>query len=195
MLITPLPRPKIPPYSFFEPIGVEPKDWMTSTEFLLGMLKKLNDTIIQTNSNTKFIDDYTGKIEELESAMANLQQQMVDFEASTTQTIEREFLRIKSELEALVATALNQAFAYTDATASRLESEIEAISVGQIQVFDSSTGQMEDLQTVINHLFNMTRDDALTATEYGELDLTATAYDAYELTASQYDNNGKSLLV
>ena len=195
MLITPLPRPKIPPYSFFEPIGVEPKDWMTSTEFLLGMLKKLNDTIIQTNSNTKFIDDYTGKIEELESSMANLQQQMVDFEASTTQTIEREFLRIKSELEALVATALNQAFAYTDATASRLESEIEAISVGQIQVFDSSTGQMEDLQTVINHLFNMTRDDALTATEYGELDLTATAYDAYELTASQYDNNGKSLLV
>ena len=195
MLITPLPRPKIPPYSFFEPIGVEPKDWMTSTEFLLGMLKKLNDTIIQTNSNTKFIDDYTGKIEELESAMANLQQQMVDFEASTTQTIEREFLRIKSELEALVATTLNQAFAYTDATASRLESEIEAISVGQIQVFDSSTGQMEDLQTVINHLFNMTRDDALTATEYGELDLTATAYDAYELTASQYDNNGKSLLV
>ena len=195
MLITPLPRPKIPPYSFFEPIGVEPKDWMTSTEFLLGMLKKLNDTIIQTNSNTKFIDDYTGKIEELESAMANLQQQMVDFEASTTQTIEREFLRIKSELEALVATALNQAFAYTDATASRLESEIEAISVGQIQVFDSSTGQMEDLQTVINHLFNMTRDDALTATEYGELDLTATEYDAYELTASQYDNNGKSLLV
>lgn len=195
MLITPLPRPKIPPYSFFEPIGVEPKDWMTSTEFLLGMLKKLNDTIIQTNSNTKFIDDYTGKIEELESSMANLQQQMVDFEASTTQTIEREFLRIKSELEALVATALNQAFAYTDASASRLESEIEAISVGQIQVFDSSTGQMEDLQTVINHLFNMTRDDALTATEYGELDLTATAYDAYELTASQYDNNGKSLLV
>lgn len=195
MLITPLPRPKIPPYSFFEPIGVEPKDWMTSTEFLLGMLKKLNDTIIQTNSNTKFIDDYTGKIEELESSMANLQQQMVDFEASTTQTIEREFLRIKSELEALVATALNQAFAYTDATASRLESEIEAISVGQIQVFDSSTGQMEDLQVVINHLFNMTRDDALTATEYGELDLTATAYDAYELTASQYDNNGKSLLV
>ena len=195
MLITPLPRPKIPPYSFFEPIGVEPKDWMTSTEFLLGMLKKLNDTIIQTNSNTKFIDDYTGKIEELESAMADLQQQMVDFETSTNQTIEREFLRIKSELEALVATALNQAFAYTDASASRLESEIEAISIGQIQVFDSSTGQMEDLQVVINHLFDLSRDDALTATEYDALDLSAANYDAYELTASQYDNNGKSLLV
>ena len=195
MFINPLPNPKIPPYSFFEPIGIEPKDWMTSTEFLLGMLKKLNETIVQTNHNTEFIDNYSGKIEELETAMTNLQQQMVDFKAEVNSTIAREFIRIRSELEALIATALNQAIAYTDATASRLESEIQAISIGQIQVFDSSTGQMEDLQTVINNLFNMTRDDALTATEYDALDLTATAYDAYDITASQYDNNGKSLLV
>ena len=195
MFINPIPNPKIPPYSFFEPIGIEPKDWMTSTEFLLGMLKKLNETIVQTNHNTEFIDNYSGKIEELETAMTNLQQQMVDFKAEVNSTIAREFIRIRSELEALIATALNQAIAYTDATASRLESEIQAISIGQIQVFDSSTGQMEDLQTVINNLFNMTRDDALTATEYDALDLTATAYDAYDITASQYDNNGKSLLV
>ena len=195
MFINPLPNPKIPPYSFFEPIGIEPKDWMTSTEFLLGMLKKLNETIVQTNHNTEFIDNYSGKIEELESDMTNLQQQMVDFEAGVNETIASEFIRIRSELESLIATALNQAFAYTDATASRLESEIQAISVGQIQVYDSSTGQMENLQTVIDNLFNQGRTDALTATEYDALDLTATAYDAYELTATEYDNNAKSLLV
>lgn len=195
MLISLLPKPKIPPYNFFEPIGIEPSDWMTSTEFLLGMLKKLNETITQTNSNTEFIEGYSGKIEELEESMNALRQEMTDFKADVNNTIQTEFIRIRSELEALIATGLNQAIAYTDATASRLEEQIEAVSVGQIQVYDSSTGQMENLQTVIDNLFNMGRTEALTATEYDALELTATAYDGYDLTAYQYDNNGKELLV
>lgn len=195
MLINLLPRPKIPPYSFFEPIGIEPRDWMTSTEFLLGMLKKLNDTITQTNSNTTFIEEYNGKIEEIEESMTALKQQMIDFKSEINSTISSEFIRIRSELEALIATGLNQAIAYTDATASRLEEQINAISIGQIQVYDSSTGKMENLQTVIDNLFNMGRTDALTASEYDALQLTATSYDGYQLTAYEYDNNAKSLLV
>ena len=194
-MISLLPRPKIPPYSFFEPISVEPKDWMTSTEFLMGILKKVNEVVAQTNSNTKFIDEYNGKIEEIEADMTALKQDMLDFKGEVNATILAEFLRIKSELEALVATALNQANAYTDALGERLSAEIEAITLGQIKVYDSSTGQLENLQVVIDNLFNLSRTDAITASEYDALDLTATAYDAYDLTASQYDNNAKSLLV
>ena len=194
-MISLLPRPKIPPYSFFEPISVEPKDWMTSTEFLMGILKKIDEVVIQTNSNTKFIDEYNGKIEQIEADMTGLKQDMLDFKGEVNATILAEFLRIKSELEALVATALNQANAYTDALGERLSAEIEAITLGQIKVYDSSTGQLENLQVVIDNLFNLSRTDAITASEYDALDLTATAYDAYDLTASQYDNNAKSLLV
>lgn len=194
-MISLLPRPKIPPYSFFEPISVEPKDWMTSTEFLMGILKKIDEVVIQTNSNTKFIDEYNGKIEQIEADMTSLKQDMIDFKGEVNATILAEFLRIKSELEALVATALNQANAYTDALGERLSAEIEAITLGQIKVYDSSTGQLENLQVVIDNLFNLSRTDAITASEYDALDLTATSYDAYDLTASQYDNNAKSLLV
>ena len=194
-MISLLPRPKIPPYSFFEPISVEPKDWMTSTEFLMGILKKVNEVVAQTNSNTEFIDEYNGKIEQIEADMTALKQDMLDFKGEVNATILAEFLRIKSELEALVATALNQANAYTDALGERLSAEIEAITLGQIKVYDSSTGQLENLQVVIDNLFNLSRADAITASEYDALDLTATAYDAYDLTASQYDNNAKSLLV
>lgn len=194
-MISLLPRPKIPPYSFFEPISVEPKDWMSSTEFLMGILKKVNEIAVQTNSNTTFIDEYNGKIEQIESDMLQLKQDMLDFKGEVNATILAEFLRIKSELEALVATALNQANAYTDALGERLSAEIEAITLGQIKVYDSSTGQLENLQVVIDNLFNLSRTDAITASEYDVLDLTATEYDAYDLTASQYDNNAKSLLV
>lgn len=189
------PNPKIPPIGFFQPISVDPRDMMTDVEFLLGILKKLNEVIAQTNSNTEFIENYSGRIEQLEAEIAGLRQEMITFENEMSQSIALQFADIKVELQAMVATALNEARAYTDTVAAQLEQEIQEISIGQISLFDPTTGLYSPLQVVIDNLYTLGRTDALTATEYGALDLTATAYDAYELTAYEYDNNGKSLLV
>ena len=189
------PYPKIPPIGFFDPISVNPKDMMTDVEFLLGMLKKLNEVIKQTNDNTQFINDYSGKIEELEAKIDELQQEMADFKEEVNASIAAEFLLIKSELNSMIASALNQANAYTDAQAGRLENLINQVSVGQITVYDPTTGVLSPLQTVIDNIYGSSRTEALTATEYDALDLTATAYDAYDLTAFDYDYNGKTLLV
>lgn len=189
------PRPKIPPIGFFQPISVDPKDMMTDVEFLLGVLKKLNEVIVQTNKNTEFIDEYTGKIEEIEIEIAALRNEFEEFKQDVNNSIASQFAQIKVELQAMVATALTQANAYTDAVASQLRYEIEQISVGQITVFDPSTGVMSPLQVVIDNLYNAGRDDALTATEYDALQLTATAYDAYQVTAFDYDKYGKNILV
>lgn len=189
------PFPKVPPYRFFEPISVKPEDMMTDTEFLLGVLKKLNEVIVDTNRNTEFINNYAGKIEEIEAEIDDLKQQMIDFKQSTTDSIALQFAELKAELQALIATGLNQANAYTDATAGRLEAEIEQIAIGQISVYDPTTGLYSPLQVVIDNLYGQGRTDALTATEYDGLELTATAYDDYQLTAFDYDNNGKNLLV
>lgn len=192
----PLQRPpRIPPISFFEPISVDPNDMMTDVEFLLGVLKKLNEVIVQVNKNSKFIDDYSGKIEELEAEMAGLRQEMTDFESAINSEIDARFSTIKLELQSMIATALTQANAYTDARAAQLEQEIQQIAVGQIIVYDPTTGILSPLQTVLDNLYGSTREDALTATEYDALDLTATAYDTYDLTAFEYDKYGKTLLV
>lgn len=189
------PNPKIPPIGFFQPISVDPRDMMTDVEFLLGVLKKLNEVIAQTNSNTEFIENYSGRIEQLEAEIAGLRQEMITFENEMSQSIALQFADIKVELQAMVATALNEARAYTDTVAAQLEQEIQEISIGQISLFDPTTGLYSPLQVVIDNLYTLGRTDALTATEYGALDLTATAYDGYALTAYEYDNNGKSLLV
>lgn len=193
------PNPKIPPIGFFEPISVDPKDMMTDVEFLLGVLKKLNEVIAQTNSNTEFINNYSGKIEEIEAEINNLRQEMTDFEQDINQSIAMQFAEIKVELQSMIASTLIEAKAYTDTVAANLENEIQQISIGQISLFDPTTGLYSPLQTVIDNIYNTGRRDALTATEYDTLDdgdpLTATAYDAYEITAYQYDNNAKSLLV
>lgn len=189
------PRPKIPPIGFFQPISVDPKDMMTDVEFLLGVLKKLNEVILQTNKNTEFIDEYSGKIEEIEAEIAALRQEMNDFKQDVNNNIALQFAQIKVELQAAVATILNQANAYTDAVATQLRYEIEQISVGDITVYDPTTGILSPLQTALDNIYGSGRDDALTATEYDALELTATAYDAYDLSAFNYDKYGKTLLV
>ena len=189
------PLPNIPPISFFEPISVDPKDMMTDVEFLLGMLKKLNEVIAQTNKNTEFINSYSGKIEEIENEIKSLQDEMTNFEDEVQRSIALQFAEIKVELQSMIATTLIEAKSYTDAMASNLEQEIQNVSLGQIRVFDNTTGVYTDLQTALNNLYDAGRDEALTATEYDELELSATEYDAYELTASEYDSYGKTLLV
>lgn len=195
MIINRQPFPKIPPIGFFEPISVDPKDMMTDVEFLLGVLKKLNETIKQVNTNSEFIENYTGKIEEIEAEVANLRQEMTDFKNEVNNNIAMQFANIKIELQSMIATALAQANAYTDTVASRLEDEINAVSVGAISVFDPTTGMYSPIQTVIDNLYGASREGALTASEYDALDLTATAYDTYQITAREYDLNGKALLV
>lgn len=187
------PRPKVPPIGFFEPISVDPKDMMTDVEFLLGVLKKLNEVIAQTNKNTEFIDEYTGKIEEIEAEIVALRTEFEEFKTDVNNSIALQFAEIKLELQSMIATALTQANAYTDAIASQLRNEIEQISIGQIQVYDPTTGLLSPLQTVLDNIYGANR-DALTATEYDTLQLTATVYDGYQITAFDYDMHGKSIL-
>lgn len=188
------PRPKVPPISFFHPISVDPKDMMTDVEYLLGILKKLNETIKQVNENTEFINSYSGKIEELEAEIAALRTEMEAFKVEVNDDITAQFNQIKTDLQTAISAILTQANAYTDAIAAQLREEIRAVSVGAITVYDPSTGVLSPLQTVIDNLYGTSRDEALTATEYDALELTATAYDAEEITAFNYDRYGKTIL-
>lgn len=188
------PRPHVPPIGFFQPISVDPADMMTDVEFLLGVLKKLNECIKQINSNTEFIDKYSGKIEEIEAEITSLRNEMTEFEAQVNSNIQQQFATIRLELQAMIATALQQANAYTDLVAEGLEQEIQNIAIGQITVYDPTTGTTENLQTVIDNLYNASREEAITASEYDTLELSASDYDGFEISASDYDQKGKTIL-
>ena len=194
MIIPKQPFPKIPPIGFFDPISVDPKDMMTPVEYLLGILKKLNDMIAQLNSNTTFIEEYSGKIEEIEADIAALKNEMIEFESEINEEITTRFNAIKLDLQSAIATTLLQANAYTDATAVNLREEIQAVSLGQITLFDPTTGSLNNLQVVIDNIYNTSREEALTATEYDGLQLSATTYDGYQITAFNYDRYGKTIL-
>lgn len=194
-----------PPNTLFQGISTDYQDNLTYVEYLLGVLKKMNEIIVQVKSNTSFIEDYDGRIEAVEREIATLVKEIQNFENQVNtnfanleeeliNTINLRLAEIRSELLALIAVYRAEAKAYTDTQIALVEQEIQNILLGQIIIHDPTTGFESDLQTVINNIYDSTREEALTATEYDALELTATTYDGYEITAFNYDQYGKTIL-
>ena len=194
-----------PPNSLFQGISTNYQDNLTYVEYLLGVLKKMNEVIAQVNSNTSFIENYDGRISELETEITAIRKEIKDFETKVetdfenleTQlidTINTRLVQIRSELIDLLTIYRAESKAYTDTKIAQVESEIEQILIGQITLRDPTTGLISPLQTVIDNLYDTTREEALTATEYDAIELTATAYDGHNLTAFNYDYYGKTIL-
>ena len=194
-----------PPNTLFQGISTDYHDNLTYVEYLLGVLKKLNEVIEQTNSNTKFIEDYDGRIDALERAFVEVRKEIVAFENQVNENFEeleqelidninRKITAIRQELLGLISVYRAEAKAYTDTRIAQVEAEIDQILIGQITLRDPTTGLVSPLQTVIDNIYDTTREEAITATEYDGLELTATAYDGYDLTAFNYDYYGKTIL-
>lgn len=194
-----------PPNTLFQGISTNYLDNLTYVEYLLGILKKMNEVIAQVNSNSSFIENYDGRINALEIEIARLRNEIEDFEDEVnenfanlerelTDKINNQLIQIRSELVQMVYAVRNECRAYTDTRIAQVEAEIDEILIGQITVHDPTTGYDSPLQTVLNNIYDSTREEAITATEYDALELTATTYDGYEISAFNYDQYGKTIL-
>lgn len=183
-----------PPSRLFQGISTNYLDNMTYAEFLLGILKKMNEIIAVSNSQQEFIDEFNVKYQELLIEFEKLRSDFDTLEDKITASVQAQFDAFEVEVRNLITATQNYLIAYTDSAEARLQAQIEAIQVGDINVIDPTTGVLSPIQTVINNIAGSSA-DALTATEYDALELTATAYDNYDITAYEYDFKGKALLV
>lgn len=184
-----------PPNSLFEGISTNYQNNLTYAEFLLGVLKKLNEMVGTLNEHSDFIDNYAGQIEEMQAELAEFEQEWAKFKIDTNESIANQINTFKVEVYGHLAAQLTQLRAYVDVQDQTLHDYIDQVALGQIEIYNPATGQLQDLQTVINSLFDVSREDALTATEYDALELTATYYDGQNISAYDYDTAGKTLLV
>ena len=153
----------------------------------------------------KYLHDLTIATKEISEDVEEVKTEMSNFEAEINQKIEdiNELLaqydikieRIRNELYTYVNGEIVNLRNYVDTQDNLLNEKIRQIEIGNIKIFDPTTGLYSPLQIVIDNLYDMNRANALTASEYDALELSATAYDGYDLTARDYDINGKSLLV
>lgn len=183
-----------PPSRLFQGISTNYLDNMTYAEFLLGILKKMNEIIAVTNTQQEFIDEFNVKYQELLKDFEQLRSEFDALEDKITASVQAQFDAFEIEVRNLITATQNYLLAYTDSAEARLQAQIEAIQIGDISVIDPTTGVLSPIQTVINNVAGSSA-DALTATEYDALNLTATAYDNHDITAYDYDFKGKALLV
>lgn len=92
------------------------------------------------------------------------------------------------------ATAAAGAAAQAEAVIKLGLDQVNVILEQGMIVHDPVTGLDVPVQVALNSLYNLHRDDALTAAEYAALGLTAAEYAAFGLTAKQYSLHSKSLL-
>lgn len=183
----------LPPSRMFQPITSDYSNKMTFVEFLLGVLKKLNEVIAETNANTEYIKDFDSKYQELLSEFNELRNEFDGLKEDIVNTVDAQLKTFYQKVEDEIALAVNYLKAYSDANDQILSNRIEQITLGNIELIDPTTGLLSPLQDVINNIAGTGR-DGLTATEYDALALTATTYDGYEISAFDYDYHGKTLL-
>lgn len=183
-----------PPNSLFQGISTNYQDNLTYAEFLLGVLKKLNETIVEVNSHQEFIDNYSGQIEEMQAELAEFKEEWNQYQIDLNASIAQQMADFKTAIESEIAGEMAQIRAYIDVQDNALKDYIDNVALGQIYVYNPATGERQDLQTVINSLFDSGRENALTADEYDALELTATYYDGQDISAYDYDTAGKTLL-
>ena len=191
----PINKYRLPKFeSMFQPTTSVFEDNITFEEFLTGILCRLNEVIDLVNKHEIFIENYSGAIEKLQADMQQLRADFETYKNETDADINARFEEIKVYLNESIASATSYMRAYTDTRARELQQNIDNIALGQITVYDPTTGLTVPLQTAIDNLYDSGRENAITATEYDALELTATAYDEKEITAREFDQNGKTIL-
>ena len=179
-------------------------DALTNYELICKITEYINKVAEQQNSlNQMYIELYNGykelydyvnqylvDIDEVKQAIARIDASLDELAADVLQN-SQDIILINSRIDSVI-TELR---AYVDSKVLMLEEEIQNIQIGDINVYDPTTGEILPLQIVINNLYGLTNKDGLTATEFDALDLTATAFDAYLITAYEFDSSGKTILV
>ena len=166
-----------------------------SEESFLEMLRKFY----------KYLHELTEASKEMSDDIEDLRTELNSFEDEIAEEIQRindilveydiKIERVKNELQIYVNDEISSLRLYVDNQDDLLEERIRQIEIGNIDVYDPTTGLFSPIQVVIDNLYDIGRSEALTSTEYDALELSATEYDSYDLTAREYDLYGKTLLV
>lgn len=191
---------------FIMTIGELPTSYlesMTYGEMVMWLCNYLQNTVIPAiNNNADVTNELIEKIEELDvdailAEIERLQNEidvLDDVKANKTD-VETALFNLNTTLRQVIAQDYQTLKDYSDAQDELLQNQIDNFSADNITAYDPTTGQVEPLDVVLANIYDQTRGNALTATEFDALDLTATAFDAYEITAREFDITGKTILV
>lgn len=187
-------------------IGMIPKSYresLTYEEQILWLQKYVNDMLEWLTKLQEDFDNIDLNFDELQNQI-NLIQEHIDIVDSQITSLNENkadksevassLNSLKLELENLIESNYAILKEYVDTEDENLQYQIDHFDIGNIKIYDPTTGSLENIQTVINNIYDQTRDEAISALEFDTLQYTATSFDEKEITAFNFDRYSKTLL-
>lgn len=179
------------------------QDAFSIEDQILWLQKKLNDAITLLNQVKEEVDNIDINFDEIEERINSLSDELDSVKERVT-TLERNSATkedlagaidtLDEELKALINKEYSILKEYIDTQDENLQYQIDHFDVGNITILDPTTGLQSSIQTVIDNIYDQTRNDGITAAEFDALQLTAEGFDEKEITAFNFDQHGKTLL-
>ena len=164
---------------------------MSYYEMILWFVNYIKTQVIPViNNNAEILEELKKIVDDIDVNFDELQREIDELDES----IHQELLTLKAQLEYTIILNVNTLNGRIDNEVATLNDRIDDIALDDVNVLNPTNGLVENVQKVINDIWNGQRTYALTCLEYDLLKLTAEEYDAYELTAYEFDTNGKILL-
>lgn len=195
-----LPSNYIDSMSYYEQLAFL-TDYIVNT--LIAKVNENSNAINVLNLSFKELEEYVkeqvGKIPELEQAFIDfttkIEGDMDKLTRDLTNLVNEEISSLRIQLYKYVEDEVGIVENELTTEVARLDEKIETFPLVSTQVFNSVRGIYTDLQTYLDDLSNINRENAITAEDYDELELTATEYDSKDISAQQYDINGRVVLI
>ena len=131
----------------------------------------------------KVIDNIDLDFTRINEELVRLQNEIIEVNDQTKAEIYYNLNKVNNTLNNKIDTAV-----------SNLEDLINNMSIEDVDVINPINGQLENIQKVINDLYEAKRIYAITAGEFDALQLTALEYDDKDIMAYDFDNYSKSIL-
>lgn len=179
-----LPKPVSPnqfsPFNLFQPENTVFGENITYIEYLMSVLKTLNQCIAYLNYLN---DNYTGwdkQIKEIQDQVNAL-----------SERITKEIILLEQKIKDGDNNAISVSKTYIDQEIIKVNKRIDNITSTLNPIYDPTTGLVSPVQTVVINVYESCRCGALTAEEYDNLELTAIEFTDKDVNAHNYDINGK----
>ena len=169
-------------------------DSLSYLEELCAILYKLNEVIEQVNAYPDLLEEYEKYLVEIKQEVGRLEIEFEQFKTSTLGSIDIRFSELSTQLYSTIDNQFRIIEYNLGIALDGLQTQIDDIVAGDIKVHDPTTGLLSPIQVVIDNIYDMNRNNAITCTEFDGIEFTATAFDAVEITAFNFDTNGKELL-
>ena len=140
------------------------------------------------------ITDIKEEIEAIKNSISTLTSEVVSLNNKIDQ-VDLKVTNLKTYTDNLVTNNFNTLKNYVDYQDSLLDDKIENIVIGNILIYDPTTGLNSPLQTVIDNLYSLTNRDGITASEFDTLEKTCTQFEAYDMTAYEFDSSAKAIMI